>query len=108
MDPRVNQAIRILDAHPLELPLDQNELANRVGLSLVHLVRLFRKTLQSTPRQYFEDRRMDHAMALLRLSDARPKAVAYQLGFGYLSHFSSWFKKSTGMTPRMFMEQTEK
>jgi AraC-like DNA-binding protein len=107
IDPRINRAIQILNDYPLDLPFDKNELAGKVGLSVVHLVRLFRKRLKMTPRQYLDDRRLDHAMAALRLSDARPKAVAYALGFSYLSHFSSWFKKRTGITPRMFRQEIE-
>jgi AraC-like DNA-binding protein len=59
-------------------------MAAGLGLSLVHLVRLFRRDLRTTPNQYFEGRRIEHALKLLRLPDARPKRISYELGFRHL------------------------
>lgn len=102
IDPRIINAIRILNSHPLDEPLDQKSLAAKLGLSLVHLVRLFRRELRTTPKHYFEGRRIEYAMKLLSLPDASPKKISYDLGFKHLSHFSTWFKKASGCEPRKY------
>jgi AraC-like DNA-binding protein len=103
MDPRVLNAIRILDGHPLHTPFDQDSIAVKAGLSLVHLVRLFRRDLHTTPKDYFEGRRFEQAVKLLSLPNASPKQIAYDLGFKHLSHFSTWFKKTNGTPPRNYI-----
>ena len=103
MDPRILTAIRSLDAHPLDAPLDQHAIAATSGMSLVHLVRLFRRSLHSTPKDYFEGRRLEYAIKRISSPNASPKEIAYDLGFKHLSHFSSWFKKKTGIAPRTYM-----
>jgi len=105
IDQRVMKAVRLLDAHPLGKPLDLNALAAATGLSQVHLTRLFAADLNSNPRQYFDNRRLEQARCRLRVSGARIKEVAYSLGFHDLSHFSKWFKNACGTTPRAYNQK---
>ncbi len=103
IDERVMKAVNLLDSHPLGEPLNQEALARQVGLSLVHLTRLCHHDLQTTPRQYFENRRIDYAYRRLRMPDVRANEVAIELGFSYLSHFSKWFKKLSEQSPREYI-----
>lgn len=103
IDSRVIEATRLLTAHRIDRPLDQQHLAHAVHVSLSQLIRLFQRDLQTTPRQYFEGRRLELARERLRAPRARVKEVAYGLGFKHLSHFSRWFKKQTGLSPRQFL-----
>lgn len=61
----------------------------------------------STPRHYLEKRRMDYAYRRLRMPDAQVKEVATTLGFVHLSHFSKWFKKHLGQSPRHFIRSLQ-
>jgi AraC-like DNA-binding protein len=100
IDERVRSALDRMHAMDLAEPLDAEKLSAVVGLSQNHLIRLFRRDLQTTPGQYWDRLRVEHARHRLLLPDARVKAVALELGFTYLSHFSKWFKRHTGTTPR--------
>jgi transcriptional regulator GlxA family with amidase domain len=82
----------------------QEELAAQVGVSPNHLIRLFRKELQTTPQQLWDRLRLEHARSHLRQPDVRVKEVAIDLGFKHLSHFSKWFKKHTGKTAQSLLE----
>lgn len=100
IDERVRSAIDKMHAFDLAEPLDAERLAKNVGLSQNHLIRLFRRDLRSTPGQYWDRLRIEHARHRLLQPDARVKEVALELGFTYLSHFSKWFKRHAGTTPR--------
>jgi len=100
IDERVRAVIDRLHASDLAESLDAERLAKTVGLSQNHLIRLFRRDLQSTPGQYWDRLRVEHARSRLLQPGARVKEIALELGFGYLSHFSKWFKRHTGATPR--------
>ncbi len=100
VDERVRQAIDLLHAGDLAEPLDSASLAAKVGLSPNHLLRLFRRDLKTTPARYWERMRIEHARHRLLLPESRVKEVSIELGFTYLSHFSKWFKRHTGSTPR--------
>jgi len=100
IDERVRAAMNLMLAADLGEPLDLEKLAAKVSLSQNHLIRLFRRDLQSTPGQYWESLRVERARHRLLQAEARVKEVSLELGFTYLSHFSKWFKRHTGLTPR--------
>jgi AraC-like DNA-binding protein len=100
IDERVHSAIDLMHTFDLAEPLNSEQLAARVSLSQNHLVRLFRRELKTTPTQYWDRLRLEHARHRLLQPEARVKEVSIELGFTYLSHFSKWFKRNTGKTPR--------
>lgn len=100
VDERVRSAIERMQAADLAEPLDAERLAATVGLSQNHLIRLFRRELQTTPGQYWDRLRIEHARNRLLLPRSRVKEISLELGFNYLSHFSKWFKRHTGKNPR--------
>jgi AraC-like DNA-binding protein len=100
IDERVRSAIDFMHATSMGEAMDIAQLAGRVGLSQNHLIRLFRQDLQTTPIQYWDRLRVEHARHRLLQPETRIKEVAAELGFKHLSHFSKWFKKHSGITPR--------
>jgi transcriptional regulator GlxA family with amidase domain len=78
------------------------DVARRVSLSHSQLDRLFRQHLATTPQAYRAARKLDRVRAALRGSDAPIKSIAYAEGFARLSHFSAWFAKQVGQSPRAY------
>ncbi len=105
IDERVGHALRMLNAKPFGEVFDQQKLANDVGLSLIHLTRLFQQDLGVTPKVYFEKIRLEHACQRLHVKGERIKDVAIELGFSYISNFSNWFNKHTGFSPREYISK---
>jgi AraC-like DNA-binding protein len=104
IDERVRMAVDLLHARDLAEPIAQEALAAQVGISPNHLIRLFRKELQTTPQQLWDRLRLEHARSHLRQPDVRVKEVAIELGFKHLSHFSKWFKRHTGKTAQSTLD----
>lgn len=100
IDERVRMAVNLLHSRDLAEPFTLETLAAAVHTSPNHLIRLFRKDLQSTPHQFWDRLRIEHAQNRLRQPDIRVKEVSIDLGFKHLSHFSKWFKRHTGATPQ--------
>jgi AraC-like DNA-binding protein len=80
--------------------LDQSVVARAAGLSQSHLERLFTARYGITPRHFFERRRANVARQLIETTTAPIKEIAFRLGFSTLAHFSTWFRRSTGESPR--------
>jgi AraC-like DNA-binding protein len=104
IDERVRMVVDLLHARDLAEPLALEALSAAVHISPNHLIRLFRKELQTTPHQFFDRLRIEHARGLLRQPDMRIKEVAINLGFKHLSHFSKWFKRHAGKPPQAARE----
>lgn len=100
IDERVCEAVNLMLSCDLAEPFNAERLSAKIGLSQNHLIRLFRLNLQTTPGQYWDRLRVEHARRRLVQPETRVKVVALELGFSHLSHFSKWFKHHSGKTPR--------
>ncbi|MNH96081.1 Arabinose operon regulatory protein [compost metagenome] len=79
-----------------------NQLSDLVGLSKYHLLRLFTRQKGISPYCYLETLRINHAKRLLG-QGMPPLEVAGQTGFSDQSHFTNFFKKLIGLTPKQYM-----
>jgi AraC-like DNA-binding protein len=78
------------------------ELAQFVSLSPLALLRAFRRQVGSTPYVYRTARRIEVAKALLRESHSIVE-VALDCGFADQSHFTTTFRRWTGVTPGQYL-----
>jgi len=75
------------------------KLANLCNVSLRQLERYSHTDFGCPPGKWLRARRIRTACLLLDHAQS-VKEVAYSLGFGSVSHFSSQFKRTTGICPR--------
>lgn len=77
-------------------------LAGRFGMSERSLSRRFKQASNTTPLQYLQEQRIEHAKELLKHSNLVISEVSDQIGYSDASHFCSLFKKHTGVTPNEY------
>jgi AraC family transcriptional regulator len=98
---RVHDAAAILIEHSAE-GVDLEQAAHVAGLSPFHFLRVFQRELGLTPHQFLVQARLRRALELLRDSSLPVTEVAYEVGFGDLSHFQNTFRRHVGVTPGNF------
>ena len=78
------------------------DLAAIAHLSPYHFSRAFRQAIGVAPHRFILQRRIERAQ--LHLSDGSDSLadIAYATGFSSQAHFSSMFRRLTGMTPRQY------
>ncbi len=103
----VRLALGYIRAH-VEEPITLSELAEAVGFSKYHLIRIFSKRIGKTPMQYIGELRCEQAKALLASGKYTCKSAAFRLGFAGASYFIKYFKQHTGITPGEYLAACER
>lgn len=90
-----------LENHYME-NITLGDLCKLTGLSQYYLLRSFTKQKGISPYSYLETIRIDKAKKMLE-QGILPIDVALQTGFNDQSHFSNFFKKFIGLTPKQYL-----
>jgi RpiB/LacA/LacB family sugar-phosphate isomerase len=80
------------------------ELAQVVGMSQYYFSKLFKLSTGTTPHQYVMRQRVERAQELLRAGRTPLAEVATHVGFETQSHFTSVFRRLSGVTPKHYRE----
>ncbi|MEW6156840.1 MAG: helix-turn-helix domain-containing protein [Verrucomicrobiota bacterium] len=80
------------------------ELAEKIGVSLRHMERLFQRIWLCTPQRWLDRLRMTEAARQILLGK-QIKEVAYVLRFKQISTFCHQFKRHFGITPTAYFER---
>ncbi len=86
-------------------PLNVEALAHSVNMSAGHLSRQFRLAYGESPYSYLMTRRIERAMALLRLGQLSVTDVCFEVGCSSLGTFSTRFTELVGMPPSTYRHQ---
>lgn len=95
---KVLEAQRII-MESLDHPLTIRELSREVGMNECYLKKGFKAMLGKTIHEYQQFQRIERSKELLLQGNYSINEVAFKMGFGSASHFSTSFKKIAGMKP---------
>jgi len=95
---KINLAREILLDHMGE-PLTIRELSRKVSINECYLKKVFKELFGTTIFDFYQSQRMEHARYLLYEKGLSVTDVSVMLGYSSISHFSTAFKKHTGLKP---------
>ncbi len=95
---KIAKARDILLQHISE-PLTIKALSRKVAINECYLKKGFKEMYGTTIFDFFQSQRMEHAKYLLYEKSLSVTDVSSLLGYSSISHFSTAFKKHTGLKP---------
>ena len=95
---KIVRAREILIQHIGE-PITIKELSRKVAINECYLKKGFKEMFGSTIFDFYQSQRMEHAKYLLYEKGLNVTDVSDLLGYSSISHFSTAFKKHTGLKP---------
>ena len=95
---KIVKAREVLIEHIGE-PITIRELSRKVAINECYLKKGFKEMFGSTIFDFYQSQRMEHAKYLLYEKGLSVTEVSLMLGYSSISHFSTAFKKHTGLKP---------
>lgn len=92
------RAIGIMREH-LDDPVSSSIIARRIGISSRQLERLFGKYLNTAPKKYYMEMRLEKARHLLLQTEMSVTDIALSCGFDNPGHFSRAYRTAFSVTP---------
>jgi AraC family transcriptional regulator len=80
-------------------PITIKELSRKVAINECYLKKGFKELFGTTVFDFYQSQRMEHAKYLLYEKGLSVTEVSMLLGYSSISHFSTAFKKHTGLKP---------
>lgn len=100
---RMHRIHQFVEAN-FQKPIDTQQMANEVNLSLAAFCRYFKKTTKFTYTDFVNQYRVQYAKKLL-IQDKNVTETCFESGFESLSYFNRIFKKWTGESPSSFRKK---
>lgn len=104
---RMQRALRFLRENYANPALRLRDAADACGLSACHFSATFSAAVGCGFSEYLANYRLSRAGALLAESEHSVSEIAYETGFGSLSHFFRVFRQAYGCTPRDYQRQIQ-
>lgn len=95
---KISKAREVLLQHIGE-PITIKELSRKVAINECYLKKGFKEMFGTTIFDFYQSQRMEHAKYLLYEKGLNVTEVSLMLGYSSISHFSTAFKKHTGLKP---------
>ena len=97
----------VIDANCMSQFFSIESLCRDVGISHVHLLRLFKNEYGDTLIGYITKKRIEYACELLATTELSVRTVAFSCGFSDEIHFMKTFKKSVGITALQYRNKKQ-
>lgn len=85
--------------------LSLEDYAGMCAMSKYHFLRIFEKIVGSTPMEYRNQIRLQHAAELLLEHRYSVEEISAMVGYSSVSYFSSAFKRKYGFSPKKYQKQ---
>jgi AraC-like DNA-binding protein len=95
---KIQEALQVINGN-IDQPLTIRALSRKVGMNECYLKKGFKSVTGKTIHEYQQERRIERAKELLKQDGLSVTDVANTLGYSSISHFSTAFKRVTGMKP---------
>lgn len=99
----IRKCCTFISSH-LYSPLDLTKLAKAANMSTRNLSNRFHEEMGTTPMTYVQSSRIEESKFLLRYTNNSLLDISNALQFSSQSHFTSVFRRVTGMTPKQYQE----
>lgn len=99
-NPHLSAAIAKMRDH-LSAPIPPSVIAKELGISTRQLERVFGKYLNTSPKKYYRELRLERARHLLIQTEMSITDIALASGFDSSGHFSRAYRTAFGLTPQM-------
>jgi len=104
---RLRRVIDYIEGHLGESTLSVEKLAAVAHLSPYHFSRAFKTATGQAPHRFVLERRVERARLHLAAGGESLAGIAYTTGFSSQAHFSSIFRRLTGVTPRQYRQSVQ-
>lgn len=104
--PYLDKAIKFLNAN-IYRELHLSELSCYLGISTYHLIRIFKKHTHVTPKQYYNNLKIERACNLLSTTSLSVTEISDKLSFNNSFYFSQQFKKIIGESPSAYRRKSQ-
>ena len=101
---KLKQAIEYINDH-LDKRIKLDDVAQLLDLSSYYFCREFRNSVGVSPYRYIIDRRIEKAQELIKNTKLSLADVAYESGFSSQSQMTQHFRKSVGVTPKVYRDR---
>jgi len=85
----------------LDAPVSPSKIARDAGISTRQLERLFGKYLNTSPKKYYMEMRLERARHLLLQTEMSVSEIGLACGFESAGHFSRVYRTAFGVTPTL-------
>ena len=104
----MQRIMKVMNENLANPDLSVEFIADKVGLSRVHLHRKMKELTSQTPRDFIKNARLKQAAKLLGNKHLDITQVSVATGFRSISSFSTAFRQLYGMTPSDYMKSSKK
>ncbi len=81
-------------------------LCHQLGMSRAAFYRKIKTVTSLSPAEMIRKIRLECACELLKTTSLSAAEIAFQVGFGSYAHFSTYFKATYGVSPKVYKEKT--
>lgn len=106
-DNLMQRMMNVINENLGDSDLSVDSIAQKVGISRVHLHRKMKELTNQTPHSFIRNIRLQQAAKLLKEGKQSITEVMYTCGFSNAASFSTMFKNLYGCSPREYMNNAQ-